>query len=156
VIGFTRHFRGLLVALAMLALSAGAVLAVRPGATPDSLPSAATGGLERAADGLKRAAEASGKTVPVAAPDQNEDADQDVDESEPAEDQAGDEQTGDEQAGTHPDNHGADVSAAAQGPTPQAFDNHGQFVRSIATANHGQETSATHATSKSKGAKPGH
>jgi hypothetical protein len=150
VIRFTRHFRGLLVALAVLALSAGAVLAARPGPTA-SLPSAATGGLERAADGLKRAAEASGKTVPVAAPDENEDADQDTEDNEPAEDQSAD-----DQAGAHPDNHGADVSAAAQGATPEAFDNHGQFVRSVATANHGQETSAAHASSKSKGAKPSH
>lgn len=151
MIRFTRHFRGVLVALAVLALSAGAVLAARPGPTANSLPSAATGGLERAADGLKRAAEVSGKTVPVAAPDENEDADQDTEDNEPAEDQPAD-----DQAGAHPDNHGADVSAAAQGATPEGFDNHGQFVRSVATANHGQETSAAHATSKSKGAKPSH
>ena len=141
MIRFTRHFRGL---LAALALSAGAVLAGQS-AAPTSIPSAAAGGLEHAAAGLKRASDASGKTVPVAAPDENSGADEDADESEPAEDQS---------AAEHPDNHGADVSAAAQTATPDGFDNHGQYVRSIATDNADAATSAEHRNENSKGAKP--
>jgi hypothetical protein len=149
VIRFTRHFRGLLVALAVVALSAGAVLAGQS-AAPTSIPSAAAGGLEHAAAGLKRASDASGKTVPVAAPDENSGADEDADESEPAEDQPAEDQS----AAEHPDNHGADVSAAAQTATPDGFDNHGQYVRSIATDNAGAATSAEHRNENSKGAKP--
>ena len=55
----------------------------------------------------------------------------------------------------HPDNHGADVSAAAKGATPESASNHGQFVRSVATANHGQEVSSdARAAAAEKGAKP--
>ena len=53
----TRHLRGLLVALAALVLTAGAVLAARP-ASVEAPPDAA-------GDGLTRASEAAGKTVPV-------------------------------------------------------------------------------------------
>lgn len=127
--------RGLLVALAVLALSAGIVLAGRPATAP---PAAAAGGLERAS-------EASGKTVPVAAPDADapatdEDADEDSDENEPA----------DANAAVHPDNHGKVVSEAAQGATPEGFDNHGQYVKTIATDNHGQTTAAERASTKAK------
>jgi hypothetical protein len=45
-------------------------------------------------------------------------------------------------AGEHPSNHGATVSAAASAETPSGFDNHGQFVKSVATDNHGQTTAA--------------
>jgi hypothetical protein len=130
--------RGFLVALAVLALSAGVVLAGRPATAP---PAAAAGGLERAT-------EASGQTVPAAgqAEDQAPDADEDADEDEPAEDEPGD-----EDAAEHPDNHGALVSAAARGETPEAFDNHGQYVKSVATANHGQEAAAA-----AKQGKPSH
>ena len=81
---FTRHLRGLLVALATLALSAGVVLAARP-ASVEAPPT-------QAADGLKIATEASGQTVPVrvdaasgstADEDQDEDADQDEDNEAP-------------------------------------------------------------------------
>ena len=52
---FSRHLRGLVVALAVLALSAGGVLAAR--ALPTAPPP----------DGLKIASDASGHTVPVRA-----------------------------------------------------------------------------------------
>ena len=52
-----RRSRGLLVAIAALALTATAAFAARPATAP---PAAA-------ADGLSRAAEAAGKTVPVSA-----------------------------------------------------------------------------------------
>lgn len=122
-----RRIRSLLIALVVLALSAGAVSAFR------SLPSAA-------ADGLATAGAAAGMTVP-ARPDavpttrnqdraeSDEDADEDGSASEPA---------------THPDNHGAAVSAAARTTTPAGFDNHGAYVSSIALDNAGQATAKEH------------
>lgn len=106
-----RRIRGLLIALAVLAISAGAVLAGR------ALPQAA-------ADGLARAAEASGKTVPVrpapaltAEDPEEEEAAPESEEAEDAED---------------PDNHGAAVSEAAQGETPDGWRNHGAYVSAVA------------------------
>jgi hypothetical protein len=131
----TRHARGLLVALTALALTAGVAFAARPTAAPSVPPAASTG--------LERAAEVSGKTVPVGAPAAGADQDEDAGEDgQPAENEPG------AGAPEHPDNHGAVVSAAAQGSTPDAFDNHGQYVRSVATANHGHDPN--------KGAKPNH
>ena len=106
----TRHLRGLLVALATLALSAGVVLAARP--TSVEAPPAA------AADGLSVAAEAAGKTVPVRAeqetlPEADEDADEDAPEVD--EDAA---RTPTDAAGERPQNHGWFVSQAAKGATP--------------------------------------
>jgi hypothetical protein len=120
-----RHLRGFLAALVALAMTAGLALAARPA----TMPQAAT-------DGLGTAAGAAGKVVPVvaepteAAPEAEETPDATVeepDEDAPTEDEAA-------------DNHGATVSAAAQGETPEGFDNHGQYVKSVATANHGQDT----------------
>jgi hypothetical protein len=140
------RFRALLVAFAVLAISAGAALAGRPALTP---PTAA-------ADGLKRAAEAADKTVPVAgppadAPDENtdEDADEDTGAAQPAE-----EAPVDVQAAEHPDNHGKAVSDAAHATTPDGFDNHGQYVKSIATDNHGQDVAADHAPADVSPGKP--
>jgi hypothetical protein len=140
------RFRALLVAIAVLAISAGAALAGRPALTP---PSAA-------ADGLQRAADAAGKTVPVAglpaaAPDEDtdEDADEDADEPQPAE-----EAPVDAQAAEHPDNHGKVVSEAAQATTPGGFDNHGQYVKTVATDNHGQDVAAEHAPADVSPGKP--
>ena len=143
------RFRALLVAVAAIVLTAGAALASY---SPVSMPSAAAGGLERAA-------EAAGKTVPVAAPVRdaregaNEDTDEDADEDgtdadAPAEDQAS------VDAAEHPDNHGKLVSAAAQDPTPDGFHNHGQYVRTIAADNHGQAVAAGHAPDKGATSKP--
>jgi hypothetical protein len=130
------RFRALLVAMAVFALSAGAALA---GHSALTMPSAA-------ADGLRRAAEAAGKTVPVAgppaaAPDRNGDGDADAD-AEAA--QPAVEAPVDAQAAEHPDNHGKAVSEAAQATTPGGFDNHGQYVKTIATDNHGQDVAAEH------------
>ena len=118
----TRHARGLLAAIAVLALTAGVAFAGRADPSAGSMPDAA-------ATGLDRAAEASGTTVPVAAPaagaDQDEDQAEDTDEDAPAEDGATDTTT-DTTAAEHPDNHGKTVSEAATGETPDTFDNHGQ------------------------------
>jgi hypothetical protein len=134
------HARGLLVAIAILALTTGAALARAADPAAGSMPDAAL-------DGLERATEMSGKTVPVAAPAAGADEDEDVDENvdgEPAEGGAAE----------HPDNHGGTVSEAAHGATPEAFDNHGQYVRSVATDNHGQAVSAERRQSSEQGSKP--
>jgi phage/plasmid primase-like uncharacterized protein len=136
------RFRALLVAIAVLAISAGVALAGRPALTP---PSAA-------ADGLQRAAEAAGKTVPVAGPPAeapDEATNENTEETQPAE-----EAPVDAQAAEHPDNHGKAVSEAAQATTPDGFDNHGQYVKTIATDNHGQDVAAEHAPADVSTGKP--
>jgi hypothetical protein len=132
------------VAIAVLALSAGAALA---GHSAPTTPAAA-------ADGLKRASEAAGKTVPVAgppaaAPDEktDEDADVDAEAAQPA-------APVDTQAAEHPDNHGKTVSEAATATTPDGFDNHGQYVKTIATDNHGQDVAADHVPADVSPGKP--
>jgi hypothetical protein len=148
---FTRHVRGLLVALATLALSAGVVLAARP--TSVEAPPAA------AADGLSVASEAAGKTVPVGAeqvtlPEVDEDADKDapeVDEDADAKSDA---------AGERPENHGWFVSEAAKGAMPAAAVNHGQQVSEVARSDEGKPETATTAAERgasaaaAKAAKP--
>jgi hypothetical protein len=136
------RFRALLVAIAVLALSASAALA---GHSAPTTPLAA-------ADGLKRAAEAAGKTVPdvgppAEAPDEN--TDEDAEAAQPAE-----AAPVDAQAGEHPDNHGKTVSEAATATTPDGFDNHGQYVKTVATDNHGQDVAAEHAPADVSPGKP--
>ena len=144
------RLRALLVAFAALALTAGVALA---GHSALSMPSASSAGLERAA-------EAAGKIVPVAGPGENadertdEDADADVETEEPAAEKPAGDQPLD--AAAHPDNHGAVVSDAAKNPTPAGFDNHGQYIKTIATDNAGQAEAATHAPTKAPKAKPSH
>lgn len=128
------RFRALLVAIAVLALSAGAAFAAGSALT---MPTAS-------APGLERAAEAAGKTVPVAGPpaeaapvvEADEETDENVDEETPAGEPAVEDVT------EHPDNHGKTVSEAAQATTPGGFDNHGLYVKSVATDNHGQDVAA--------------
>jgi hypothetical protein len=143
----TGHVRPLIAALAIVALAAGSALAA--GGRPATQTPAA------AASGLQRASEAAGRTVPVAAPagaDQNENAD----ETEAPETEAPP-VSGPAPAPTeHPANHGADVSKAAQTATPAGFANHGQYVRSIAMANHGQTVAASHRNAAANGPHPNH
>jgi hypothetical protein len=116
-----RHLRGVLIALAVLALSAGAALAGLP---------------QAAADGLARATHASGKTVPVPATITTEEVDPDVDAPEvvaPDEDTDEDtDQETDEDTDTEAGDHGATVSEAAQGETPEGWANHGAYVSAVA------------------------
>jgi hypothetical protein len=140
------RFRALLVAIAVFALSAGVALA---GHSALTMPSAA-------ADGLQRAADAAGKTVPVAgppaeAPDENTDADadEDTEAAQPALDAPVDAQTAE-----HPDNHGKAVSEAAKATTPGGFDNHGQYVKTVATDNNGQVVAAEHVPADVSPGKP--
>jgi hypothetical protein len=136
------HFRALFVAIAVLALTAGAALAARSAL---SMPTASTPGLERAA-------EAAGKTVPVAGPPAEAapvvGADENVDEQKPAEAPAVD------VAAEHPDNHGKTVSEAARATTPDGFDNHGQYEKSVATDNHGQDVAAERGAAQAGNGKP--
>jgi hypothetical protein len=132
-----RRLRSLLIALAVLALSAGVALAGR-GSHPITT------------------------NEPTGPSGQNENAGGGADESEAPESEAPD--TGTPDAGTpdagsptgeHPDNHGKLVSEAAQTATPTGFANHGAWVSSVAKQNHGQDTSgsattATHGKSKNK------
>lgn len=126
--------RHLVIALAVLALTAGVALAGRSALTTPTAASA----------GLQRASEAAGKTVPVAgqveeaAPEADEDADADAVEDAPA------------VAAEHPDNHGKLVSEAAHATTPAGFDNHGQYVKTVATDNHGHAADAQRGASKTK------
>jgi electron transport complex protein RnfC len=134
--GLTRHLRGLLVALATLALSAGVVVAARP-ASVDAPPAAA-------ADGLSTATQASGKSVPVraeapAAPAVDED--EDVDQAAPEVDEVA--EAAPAAAGERPQNHGWFVSQAAKGVTPAGADNHGQVVSTVARSDAGKPAAAT-------------
>ena len=128
----TRHLRGFAIAGTALVLTAGAVLAH---ATPTTPPAAA-------ADGLKRAAEAAGKTVPVRT-GWNKNA-------APAQGTSAASTTSTVTAGTtstpttsdRPHNHGWFVSQAAQATTPTGFKNHGAYVSSIAKSAVGKPPSA--------------
>ena len=126
-----RRSRGLLVAIAALALTATAAFAARPATAP---PAAA-------ADGLSRAAEAAGKTVPVSP---TENAAPQAGTSQSLVVEAPTSSAPDANADTAPpaDTHGALVSAAAQAATPTGFDNHGAYVSQVAQQNHGQTTAA--------------
>jgi hypothetical protein len=141
-----RRIRGLLIALAILALSAGVASAARPAfSTP-----------EAAADGLERATEASGIEVPRAGPPEANEPVTDEDEDEPEEPIAEEpaEENGDGAEAAEPDNHGAAVSEAAQADTPEEFDNHGQYVRSVATDNHGHDPERATGKARAERVKP--
>ena len=127
----TRRLRSLLIAIAVLALSATAALA------------------GRAAFSTQRGQAAS----------QTEQGDQQAEESEapdpedadaPEAPDAAKTDSTDAAAGVHPDNHGKLVSEAAQSATPDGFDNHGAYVRTIAKDNQGQAAAATKRAGKTK------
>lgn len=133
----TRSARGLLVAIAALALTGGVVFAAQ------SLPSAATSGTQHAAT-------VSGKTIPATGsapaaqhgtPDATEQA-----ETPDAEDQD------DAANADRPQNHGWFVSQAANADTPAGFANHGAYVSSIAKGELGKsDAAATGATKSAEG-----
>jgi hypothetical protein len=120
------RFRGLLIALAVLAITAGAVFATTPSPSPSATPTGAQPTAEPTA-------------TPTASPKQDGDQDKDK-ESEKEEAKKTPEPTaspgpgGTSQAAESPaaDTHGALVSAAAQMDTPEGFANHGAFVRCVA------------------------
>jgi hypothetical protein len=145
------HLRGLMVALATLALTAGVAFAARP--VGDT--------------GLERATDAAGKVVPVGpgadepALPEPDDGDEDTDADEPAvdedldEDEDADERDGedgedadedaDEDDGDRAENHGWFVSEAAKGDTPDTYRNHGEYVSEIARGDDGKPGSVEEA-----------
>jgi hypothetical protein len=130
----TRRLRSLLIALAVLALSATAALA---GKTVLSTPHNQVASQQEQGDEQAEGSEAP-DTDEAEAPDG-----EGADESEAPEAPAADESTStDASAGVHPDNHGKLVSEAAQSATPDGFDNHGAYVRTIAQDNSGHASSA--------------
>ena len=135
------HLRGLVVALVAIALSAGVALAARPATAPP----------DAAADGLDRATEVSGRTVPaeVVHPDVP------ARPTQVAEEPANDEPTTDESAEIdepdRPMNHGWFVSEAATTETPAGYDSHGAYVSSIAKGDAGKPSGSTGAGGTSPG-----
>ena len=124
----TRRLRSLLIALAVLALSATAALAGR-----SALSAPNTHVASQTQEGDEQAEENE-------APDTDE---VEAPETEaPETDEADSPDATDTTAGVHPDNHGLLVSQAAQSPTPDGFDNHGAYVRTIAQDNHGHANAA--------------
>ncbi len=125
-----RHFRGLGIALAVLAISAGAAFAAAPSMRPaghtSNVPAVgATGTLDATgtpdATGTleaKGTAEATETPEPTDTPEAT-----DTSESTHSPDASG---------SPNPDSHGALVSAAAQKPTPSGFPNHGAYVSCVA------------------------
>ena len=138
--------RSFLIAIGFVAITATVVLGADP--TPDAADA-----------GLSTAAQHAGFTVPVANGfveqgdeatdedlDENETEDEDLDENETEDEDLDENETEDlEEPAEHPDNHGADVSAAAQDVTLELEGNHGHYVSSIARDNHGQAQAAAHA-----------
>jgi hypothetical protein len=130
----THHLRGLLVALAALALTAGVAFAARPSTET----------------GLDRAAEAAGKTVPPVTTEEEPttpevDDEETVEEEEPTTEEEETEPDGEEAVeeeeeadGDRPLNHGWYVSEAAKGPTPDGYRNHGEYVSEIARGDDGK------------------
>jgi hypothetical protein len=139
----SRHIRSLVIALVVLALSAGAVLAGR------DMPASATFGLDTAS-------EASGKTVPVgpASTDEPEEAEE-ADEAEEAEEveEVEEAEEDDPEDVERPANHGAIVSAAAQAETPDGFKTHGEYVSSIARGDEGKPAAASKGAEKAASGK---
>jgi len=113
-----RSMRGLLTALAALALTAGAALA---GGT---IPGPAHHGLDRA-PGLEVAEGAAGKLVP---PGLQADLAMPADMEEPESEELEEEEESETAEGTH----GATVSEAARGDTPEGWRNHGAYVSAVA------------------------
>jgi hypothetical protein len=127
----TSRLRSLLIALAVLALSATVALAGRPAF---SAPHNQVAGQNEQGDEQAEGSEA---------PDADE---SEAPESEAPESSDSEADTKDASAGVHPDNHGLLVSEAAQADTPDGFDNHGAYVRTIAQDNQGHaDAAAKHA-----------
>ncbi len=134
----SRYARGLLVALAALALTGGAVLAAR------SLPSGAS-------VGTQHAGAFTGKPIPATevagGPDSNEKPDADETPEPQETPEAKDNAESDAEDSTtdagRPHNHGWFVSQAANAGTPAGFDNHGDHVSSIARSDIGKPAAAT-------------
>lgn len=126
----TRRIRSLLIALAVLALSATAVLAGRSALVTTHAPVASQQGGDPQAE-ESEAPETDLSDAPEVDPS---DAPDSTDQTDLG--------STDATAGVHPDNHGKLVSEAAQSATPDGFDNHGAYVKTIAQANAGHAGAA--------------
>ena len=129
-----RHLRALVIAIAVLALSATVVLGAR------GLPAltAALTGSGTTADA--NAGDAQGEDGDAPDEDAAEDGDADADAPEAAEEDVPEEDAPEAdapEADGDADNHGAMVSQAAGMETPDGFANHGAFVSCVARQNHG-------------------
>jgi hypothetical protein len=113
-----RRFRGLGVAVVVLAMSAGVVFAAAPHGQPasDRVPNAETPTSDTDEDESEAPETEAPETEAPDTEDPSEAADTDQAETD----------------STSADNHGALVSAAAQMPTPDGFRNHGAFVSCVA------------------------
>ncbi len=118
-----RRFRGLGVAVVVLAMSAGVVFAAAPHGQPasDRVPNAETP--------TSGADEDESEAPETEAPETEAPETEAPDTEEPSEDADTDKAETDSASG---DNHGALVSAAAQMETPAGFRNHGAFVSCVA------------------------
>ena len=134
VSSISRHLRSLLIALAVLALSATVAFAGRPDSAPPTHANAQGPAATDTPDGDEDEA-----------PDADETDDPDIDEGEAPETDAPETEAPeteapdatDAEAAEHPDNHGKLVSEAAQTETPDGYDNHGAWVRTVARDNNG-------------------
>ncbi len=132
----SRHLRSLLIALAVLALSATVAFAARP----DSAPPAHANAQGPAPTETPGADE---DEAPDAEATDDPDADEggapeaEAPETEAPEAEAPETEAPDAEAADHPDNHGKLVSEAARTETPEGDANHGSWVRSVAKDNHG-------------------
>lgn len=131
----TRRFRSLLIAIAVLALSATAALAGRGVISNQhgQVAGQTTQGDQQAEESEAPDAQESEAPEASEAPETSDPPEADTTDAAGA------------AVGVHPDNHGLLVSQAAQSPTPDGFDNHGAYVRTIAQANQGHAAAARHA-----------
>jgi hypothetical protein len=127
----SRRLRSLVIALAVLTLSATAVLAGRSALAAPTAPAVtAPDDSDAQGDEVETDVDETGvdetgvDTTDADAPDEDAGAD-----LEPSVAGAPD------QTADHPDNHGADVSEAARGDTPDGAKNHGEAVRVVAKDN---------------------
>lgn len=118
MIELLRKTRGIGIALVVLAISAGAVFAAAPRFAP-----------------VSNTAEATETTSETTSDTSTTTVDEDGDEDEDADTTETTTETSETSDGTDANHtHGDWVSEAAQGDTPEGFDNHGQYVRCVAHA----------------------
>jgi hypothetical protein len=133
VTALTRRFRSLLIALAVLALSAGAVLAGRSALSAQAAPDRTV----THAQGSDTETGETEETEPAEAPETE------TGDTGGANNPDANAPTGDASTNVHPDNHGKLVSEAAHLPTAAGSANHGADVRLVARDNHGQTQAAS-------------
>ncbi len=133
---FISRFRGLGIALAVLAISAGAVFAAAPSMAPVSSHAAGQALTDDPGDSASPSESASptdsaspsASESPSASPSESPEPTESLEPTESPEPSAATEGA----ASPRPDTHGALVSTAARMPTPSGFPNHGAFVSCVA------------------------